>query len=139
MFGSPWSLRERKGEDGSVVIAEVSIFPLGTGTPSVSDYVKVAVRELEAMDPGAVLKKVARYFELPEAQLTGKRTGHRDERGMALELMYRYGGASQARIGELVGLDYTAVSRERKRLRDRIESDKGLRKALREIEVAVLS
>ena len=31
-----------------MVIAEVSIFPLGTGTPSVSEYVKVAVRELEA-------------------------------------------------------------------------------------------
>ena len=42
------SLRERKGEEGSVVIAEVSIFPLGTGTPGVSEYVKVAVRELEA-------------------------------------------------------------------------------------------
>ena len=48
MFGSLRSLRERKGEDGSVVIAEVSIFPLGTGTPGVSEYVKVAVRELEA-------------------------------------------------------------------------------------------
>ena len=42
------SLRERKGEDGSVVIAEVSIFPLGTGTPGVSEYVKVAIKELEA-------------------------------------------------------------------------------------------
>ena len=41
-------LRERKGEEGNVVIAEVSIFPLGTGTPGVSEYVKVAVRELEA-------------------------------------------------------------------------------------------
>jgi uncharacterized protein (TIGR00106 family) len=42
------NLRERKGEEGTVVIAEVSIFPLGTGTPGVSEYVKVAVRELEA-------------------------------------------------------------------------------------------
>jgi uncharacterized protein (TIGR00106 family) len=32
----------------AVVIAEVSIFPLGTGTPSVSEYVKVAVKDLEA-------------------------------------------------------------------------------------------
>ncbi len=31
-----------------MIIAEVSIFPLGTGTPSVSQYVKVAIRELEA-------------------------------------------------------------------------------------------
>jgi uncharacterized protein (TIGR00106 family) len=37
---------ERK--DGSVVVAEVSIFPLGTGSPSVSRYVAAAVRELEA-------------------------------------------------------------------------------------------
>ncbi|MDQ3920960.1 MAG: MTH1187 family thiamine-binding protein [Actinomycetota bacterium] len=31
-----------------MVIAEVSIFPLGTGVPSVSRYVAAAVRELEA-------------------------------------------------------------------------------------------
>jgi REP element-mobilizing transposase RayT len=98
-----------------------------------------SVRQLEAMDPGAVLKKVARYFQVPESHLTAKRTGRRDERGIALELMYRHCGASQARIGELVGLDYTAVSRERKRLRERIESDKRLKKRLEEIEISVLS
>jgi hypothetical protein len=48
VFGSPRILRGWKGEDGTVIIAEVSIFPLGTGTPSVSQYVKVAIRELEA-------------------------------------------------------------------------------------------
>jgi hypothetical protein len=37
-----------------------------------------------------------------------------------------------------MGLDYTAVSRERKRLRDRIESEKGLKKRLREIETSIL-
>jgi hypothetical protein len=58
---------------------------------------------------------------------------------MALELMYRHCAASQARLGALVGLDYTAVSRERKRLRDRIESVKGLKKGLREIEASILS
>jgi uncharacterized protein (TIGR00106 family) len=31
-----------------VVIADISVFPLGTGTPSVSQYVAAAVRELEA-------------------------------------------------------------------------------------------
>jgi uncharacterized protein (TIGR00106 family) len=44
----PGILRERKVEEGTMIIAEVSIFPLGTGTPSVSEYVKVAIRELEA-------------------------------------------------------------------------------------------
>jgi REP element-mobilizing transposase RayT len=98
-----------------------------------------SVRQLKAMDPGAVLKKVARYFQVPESQITGKRTGRRDERGMALELMYRHCAASQARLGALVGLDYTAVSRERTRLRERIESDKRLKKRLIEIEVSLLS
>jgi uncharacterized protein (TIGR00106 family) len=37
--------RER---NNAVVIAEVSIFPLGTGTPSVSEYVSAALKELEA-------------------------------------------------------------------------------------------
>jgi uncharacterized protein (TIGR00106 family) len=31
-----------------VVVAEISIFPLGTGSPGVSEYVAAAVRELEA-------------------------------------------------------------------------------------------
>jgi uncharacterized protein (TIGR00106 family) len=31
-----------------MVIAEISIIPLGTGSPSVSSYVATAVRELEA-------------------------------------------------------------------------------------------
>jgi REP element-mobilizing transposase RayT len=61
-----------------------------------------AVREFEAIDPEQILRAVARYLRLAEAELTGKRTGYRDERGIALELMYRYGSASQARIGELV-------------------------------------
>jgi uncharacterized protein (TIGR00106 family) len=33
-----------------VVIAEVSVFPLGTGSPGVSQYVAAAVRELEASE-----------------------------------------------------------------------------------------
>ena len=48
VFESARILRAWKGQYGILVIAEVSIFPLGTGTPSVSEYVKVAIRELEA-------------------------------------------------------------------------------------------
>jgi uncharacterized protein (TIGR00106 family) len=31
-----------------VVVAEISVFPLGTGSPSVSQYVAAAARELES-------------------------------------------------------------------------------------------
>jgi chromosomal replication initiation ATPase DnaA len=75
-----------------------------------------------------------------EERLSGKRTGHRDERALAMELMYRYGAVGQAEIGKaLGGLDYTAVSRERKRLRQRIETDKVLRMALVNIERKLMS
>ena len=67
-------------------------------------------------------REVLRYFGMQEKQLTGKRTGFRDERAMAMEMIYRYAAVSQAEIGNIFGgLDYTAVSRERTRLRRRIE------------------
>jgi chromosomal replication initiation ATPase DnaA len=93
------------------------------------------VRHFEAKELKTVLREVARYFRLQEEKLTGKRTGHRDERAVAMELMYRCGGVSQAEIGRVLGnLDYTAVSRERKRLRERMENDKRLETAIAKIE-----
>ena len=52
-----------------------------------------------------------------------------------MEMIYRYAGISQAEIGRMFeGLDYTAVSRERTRLRERLKMDRRLEKSLREIE-----
>ena len=99
-----------------------------------------SIRDLEARKPTTVLREVATYFGLAEEQLIGKRTGYRDERAVAMELMYRHGRVSQAEIGNVLGkLDYTSVSRERKRLRERIEKKSALRKALREIETKLVS
>ena len=99
-----------------------------------------SIRELEARKPATVLRKVARYFGLTEKQLIGKRTGYRDERAVAMELMYRHGEVSQAEIGKVLGqLDYTSVSRERQRLRERVAEKRGLSKALREIETKLVS
>jgi chromosomal replication initiation ATPase DnaA len=57
-----------------------------------------------------------------------------------MELIYRYGSVSQAEIGKaLGGLDYTAVSRERKRLRAEAQQERTLRAALHEIETTLTS
>ena len=57
-----------------------------------------------------------------------------------MELMYRYSGVSQAEIGKVLGnLHYTAVSRERKRLRERVENDKTVKTALEKIETSLVS
>jgi len=59
-----------------------------------------------------VPREVARYFGVDGKRLTGKRTGFRDERAVAM--IYRYAGISPVEIGRMFeGLDYTAVSRER--------------------------
>ena len=97
-------------------------------------------RQMQAKAPVVVIKAVARYYGVKEQRLVGKRTGLRDERAVALELIYRNGGIRQAEIGQLFGgLDYTAVSRERTRLRDKAEHDAKLRKALAEIESGLMS
>jgi len=59
---------------------------------------------------------------------------------VALELIYRNGGIGQVEIGRVIGgLDYTAVSRERKRLREKLEHDAELRRAMAEIETQLMS
>lgn len=99
-----------------------------------------SIRQLEAKAPAEVLREVARHFGLDEERLSEKRTGWRDERAVAMELMYRYGGVGQAEIGKVLGgLDYTAVSRERKRLRQRIEKENALRKAMVGLERKLMS
>ena len=82
---------------------------------------------------------MAGYFNLPEEKLVGRRTGYRNERAIAMELMHRYGGASQPEIGKMMGdLDYTTVSRERKRLREKVKTERGLKAALDEIGTSLM-
>lgn len=99
-----------------------------------------SLRRFESRDLKLVLKSVAGYFNLPQEKLVGRRTGYRNERAIAMELMHRYGGASQPEIGKVMGdLDYTAVSRERKRLREKIKTERGLKAALDEIGTSLMS
>jgi putative transposase len=136
-YPTPWE--EVKGQ---VVLGEEEFVERVKGRikKSGSRREQPSIRELEARKPATVLKEVARYFGLAEEQLIGKRTGYRDERALAMELMYRYGGVSQAKIGQMLGkLDYTSVSRERTRLRQKLEQKSALRKALTAIETKLVS
>jgi putative transposase len=99
-----------------------------------------AVRRFAAKELKTVLTAVASYFRLAEEKLTGRRTGHRNERAVAMELMYRWGAVSQATIGRILGdLDYTAVSRERKRLREKVQKERALKAAFDEIRTSLIS
>jgi putative transposase len=93
-----------------------------------------SLRVLERMDPGTVLRKVAEYFKLRPEELRKKRSGFRDQRGMVMEMMHRYSGVSQEEIGSyLGGIDYTSVSHERSRIRDRLKDNATVKRWLQEL------
>ncbi len=52
-----------------------------------------------------------------------------------MEMMYRYGKIYQKQIGEyLGGMDYTAVSHERHRVRRRMEQDSKIKRWVRDLD-----
>jgi REP element-mobilizing transposase RayT len=92
-------------------------------------------RMLQRIDVQEIIEQAASYFKLAREELTKKRSGHRRERAVIMELMHRHSGIKQRAIGERVGgLDEALVSRERKTIREKIESDSRVRKWYRDIE-----
>jgi len=69
------------------------------------------------------------YFRLTEAELTRKRGQHRQKRALVMELLHRYSGLKQRMIGERFGgLDKGLVSRDRRVIREKIETESKIRK-----------
>jgi REP element-mobilizing transposase RayT len=99
-----------------------------------------SLRILERMDPGTVLRRVAEYFKLRPEELRKKRSHFRDQRGMVMEMLHRYSGLRQEEIGSyLGGIDYTSVSHERSRIRDRLKDNATVKRWLRELEELLFS
>ena len=81
-----------------------------------------AKKIIQRLEPERVLQAVAESFHLSSDELLRK--GCKGiARSMAMELLYRHGGMNGREIGDLMGVDYSAVSVARKRLRASLESD----------------
>ena len=94
-----------------------------------------SVKAFQTVTPEQVLSIVSRHFKVKREELAQRRTAFRDQRAVAIDLLYRYSGLNQREIGQRLGqIDYSAVSRERTRLRERLKVDHRLEKSLREIE-----
>ncbi|MCM2357752.1 MAG: transposase [Geobacteraceae bacterium] len=57
-----------------------------------------------------------------------------DLRRLAMDLLYRHGGLKGPEIGALLGIDYSAVSQERKRLREGVAKDDKLEELMQRLE-----
>ncbi|MEF9426585.1 MAG: transposase [Candidatus Mariimomonas ferrooxydans] len=56
-------------------------------------------------------------------------------RQMTMELLYRLGGLKGTEIGKIMGVGYTSVSQERRRLQERLQKDRKIRTLLSRIEM----
>lgn len=110
---------------------------------SVKQYLRrVSAREQPAyreminvtLEPEVVLGVLLREFGICRETLD-QRGSNGVVRGIAADLLYKYCDATQAQIGYLLGgIDYMAVSLLRKRLQERMNQDKAVRKRYDEIE-----
>lgn len=122
----------------------------GHGIVGETDFIKWAKEDLldkkssSREQPAAkILRKVCEPEELIEhfTLMIGKsreefcRRGKKSiERAMLMELLYRLCPIKQPEIGRLVGgIDYSAVSQARKRLREKLEKDPKLKKRFEKI------
>jgi hypothetical protein len=96
-----------------------------------------AKKIIQHLEPERILQAVSESFHLSSDELLRK--GCKSiARGMAMELLYRQGGMNGREIGDLMGVDYSAVSVARKRLRASVESDEDALRLMKEIEGRIL-
>ena len=86
-------------------------------------------RMMQSVEAEALIKQAADYFRLGEADLTRKRGRHRQERALVMELLHRYSELKQRMIAERFGgLDEGLVSRDRRAIREKIETEPKIQK-----------
>lgn len=87
--------------------------------------------------PGVVLNCTVKVLGMRPRDLS-RRMGSGVDRGIVAELLYRYCGITQQEIGQLLGgIEYTAVSMLRSRLKTRMNSDTRVRRRYVKVERAL--
>ena len=90
------------------------------------------------VEPKRIIRVVSEAAGVEEGRILG-RGGGMVERGLVMEMLYRYGGLNQREIGELLGLDYSSVSVGRKRWREAMEGDRALAGLAGRVEAAIVN
>ena len=89
---------------------------------------------IQSIDAESLIKRAGDYYRLGEAEITRKPGGDRQERALVMELLHRYSGLKQRMIAERFGgLDEGLVSRDRRAIREKIETEPKIRKWLQDL------
>ena len=75
-----------------------------------------------------IIAEVAKAANVEADNLQDRRTRFKDLRRMAMELSYRYSNYKQKEIGAIFGVDYSTVSQNRVRLKNKLKSSRKLKK-----------
>jgi hypothetical protein len=85
---------------------------------------------LRQVQPERIIRVIIKELKIDKEELLRKRSrGY--GRGLLMEMLYQYGGMNQREIGDLMGIDYSAVSVGRKRFQALQKKDNTL---VRQIE-----
>jgi REP element-mobilizing transposase RayT len=93
-----------------------------------------AVKKILAqVEPEEIIRIVCESFKVEKKELLRK--GYKGAaRGVLMEMLYKYGGMKQKEIGELMGVDYSAVSVMRKRMSELQGEDRKLSALIERVE-----
>ena len=106
-YETPW-----EKVTGQVVLArEEFVAQLGKRVSSrASRREHPSVKAFHRVEPEKVLSLVSRHMKVKREDLVRRRTAFRDERAVAIDLLYRYSAMKQREIGKrLAEIDYSAV------------------------------
>lgn len=119
---------------GHGIIGETSFIEQFMTKIPASKREQPAIRQMiKEIQPGRILQTIAEFLNLRSEDFLHK--GYKGiARSLAMEILYRYGGMNQREIGELMGIDYSAVSIARKRLSEMILKDEETAKKFHDIK-----
>ena len=89
-------------------------------------------------EPERILRAVASSYKLSGEEIL-KKSFRGEARQVLMEMLYRHGGMNNREIGEMLGVDYSTVSVGRKRLAEKMEHDRKLRRRVGELEDLIVN
>jgi hypothetical protein len=98
-----------------------------------SREVPAVKRILAQVEPERIIREICEVFKVERDELLRK--GYKGiSRGILMDMLYRSGGMNQREIGELMGVDYSAVSVMRKRLSAILKEDRNLSRRIEKLK-----
>jgi len=116
------------------------------GTQSFVEWVKKKLPQKESREVPALrgiqrnlsvdqlIQEVSKFTGTETDELLNRKTKAKHLRQMTMELCYRHSNLRQKQIGKIFGVDYSTVSVNRSRLKNKLKSNPGLKKQFNKIQ-----